>query len=121
MKSIWSSIQASTTTVYPRTPPISALPLLLQPLAKVLLIPLLMTMKLTNLGANLMGGYLYESLSQYLKRHLEDVKLASDGLVDDVFLLYYSKEWNRYTVASKYIHHLFRYLNRYLTHFYSTC
>ncbi|CAI4210740.1 unnamed protein product [Parascedosporium putredinis] len=31
---------------------------------------------------------------------------------DEALLSFYIKEWDRYTVAAKYIHHLFRYLNR---------
>lgn len=31
---------------------------------------------------------------------------------EEALLAFYIKEWTRYTVAAKYIHHLFRYLNR---------
>lgn len=34
------------------------------------------------------------------------------GHTDEALLAFYIKEWDRYTVAAKYIHHLFRYLNR---------
>lgn len=37
---------------------------------------------------------------------------ASESHQDEALLSYYIKEWNRYTIAAKYVHHLFRYLNR---------
>lgn len=36
----------------------------------------------------------------------------SKAHTDEALLTFYIKEWGRYTVAAKYIHHLFRYLNR---------
>ena len=39
---------------------------------------------------------------------LEESKLHTD----EALLAFYIKEWSRYTDAAKYIHHLFRYLNR---------
>lgn len=36
----------------------------------------------------------------------------SKAHTDEALLSFYIKEWGRYTVAAKYIHHLFRYLNR---------
>jgi cullin 1 len=36
----------------------------------------------------------------------------SKAHTDEALLAFYIKEWGRYTVAAKYIHHLFRYLNR---------
>jgi hypothetical protein len=63
-------------------------------------------------GANLMGAELYNNLQQYLKRHLMLVKEKGSGLIDDPLLHYYVQEWQRYNIASTYIHHVFRYLNR---------
>lgn len=48
----------------------------------------------------------------YLKKHLEGLVEESKSHADEGLLAYYIKEWDRYTVAAKYIHHLFRYLNR---------
>jgi cullin 1 len=36
----------------------------------------------------------------------------SKGHADEALLAFYIREWGRYTTAAKYIHHLFRYLNR---------
>lgn len=36
----------------------------------------------------------------------------SKSHTDEALLSFYIKEWSRYTTAAKYIHHLFRYLNR---------
>ncbi|KAG8667212.1 hypothetical protein FPOAC1_012037 [Fusarium poae] len=44
--------------------------------------------------------------------HLEDLVNQSKTHTDEALLAFYIKEWGRYTVAAKYIHHLFRYLNR---------
>ncbi|KAJ3465512.1 hypothetical protein MRS44_006170 [Fusarium solani] len=45
-------------------------------------------------------------------RHLEGLVNQSKAHTDEALLTFYIKEWGRYTVAAKYIHHLFRYLNR---------
>ncbi|CEJ84164.1 Putative Cullin family protein [[Torrubiella] hemipterigena] len=63
-------------------------------------------------GAHLLGEELYNQLIDYLKRHLESLVEESKSHTDEGLLAYYIKEWDRYTVAAKYIHHLFRYLNR---------
>ncbi|OAA32419.1 Cullin [Moelleriella libera RCEF 2490] len=44
--------------------------------------------------------------------HLECLVNDSRLHTEEALLAYYIKEWSRYTVAAKYIHHLFRYLNR---------
>jgi cullin 1 len=55
---------------------------------------------------------LYNKLIDYLKQHLEGLVNQSKAHTDEALLTFYIKEWGRYTVAAKYIHHLFRYLNR---------
>ncbi|KAL2874146.1 ubiquitin ligase (cullin) of SCF [Colletotrichum sp. CLE4] len=63
-------------------------------------------------GAHLLGEELYNKLIEYLKQHLEGLVQQSKTHTDEALLTFYIKEWNRYTIAAKYIHHLFRYLNR---------
>ncbi|KAK7432685.1 ubiquitin ligase (cullin) of SCF [Neonectria magnoliae] len=63
-------------------------------------------------GAHLLGEELYNKLIDYLKQHLEGLVNQSKAHTDEALLSFYIKEWGRYTVAAKYIHHLFRYLNR---------
>ena len=60
----------------------------------------------------MLGEELYNKLIDYLKGHLENLVVESRYHTDEALLSYYIKEWGRYTVAAKYIHHLFRYLNR---------
>lgn len=62
--------------------------------------------------AHLLGEELYNKLIDYLKQHLEGLVNQSKAHTDEALLTFYIKEWGRYTVAAKYIHHLFRYLNR---------
>lgn len=63
-------------------------------------------------GAHLLGEDLYNNLIGYLQRHLSGLKEQSQSHVDEALLTFYIKEWNRYTVAAKFINDLFRYLNR---------
>ncbi|PHH74756.1 hypothetical protein CDD82_4796 [Ophiocordyceps australis] len=63
-------------------------------------------------GAHLLGEELYNKLIQYLRTHLNQVVEDSKSHTEEALLTFYIKEWNRYTIAAKYIHHLFRYLNR---------
>ncbi|KAK3687260.1 Cullin [Podospora appendiculata] len=63
-------------------------------------------------GAHLLGEDLYKKLTEYLSRHLEELYIQSKAHTDEALLAFYIREWHRYTVAAKYIHHLFRYLNR---------
>ncbi|KAI5463191.1 Cullin [Mariannaea sp. PMI_226] len=63
-------------------------------------------------GAHLLGEELYNKLIEYLKQHLENLVSQSKAHADEALLTFYIKEWGRYTLAAKYIHHLFRYLNR---------
>ncbi|KOS17945.1 Cullin-1 [Escovopsis weberi] len=63
-------------------------------------------------GAHLLGEDLYNHLIKYLNEHLTSLVQESKSHTDEALLTYYIKEWDRYTVAAKYIHHLFQYLNR---------
>ncbi|KAI1461537.1 Cullin-domain-containing protein [Annulohypoxylon moriforme] len=63
-------------------------------------------------GAHLLGEDLYKKLKEYLTDHLNGLYEQSKAHTDEALLTFYIREWNRYTVAAKYIHHLFRYLNR---------
>lgn len=47
-----------------------------------------------------------------MNNHLAELYEQSKTHSDEALLTYYIREWDRYTVAAKYIHHLFRYLNR---------
>lgn len=67
---------------------------------------------LTTNSAHLLGEELYNKLIDYLKSHLSRIVDASKSHTDEALLSFYIKEWGSYTVAAKYIHHLFRYLNR---------
>ena len=69
-------------------------------------------LQLLTFSAHLLGEELYNKLIDYLKGHLENLVVESRYHTDEALLSYYIKEWGRYTVAAKYIHHLFRYLNR---------
>ncbi|KAI6353891.1 hypothetical protein MCOR25_008843 [Pyricularia grisea] len=63
-------------------------------------------------GAHLLGEDLYKKLMKYLSDHLEDLLVQSKAHTGEALLSFYIREWDRYTTAAKYIHHLFRYLNR---------
>ncbi|KAI0396297.1 Cullin-domain-containing protein [Xylariaceae sp. FL0594] len=63
-------------------------------------------------GAHLLGEDLYRRLTEYLDKHLAELYQDSKAHVDEALLAFYIREWARYTTAAKYIHHLFRYLNR---------
>ncbi|CAG8586993.1 797_t:CDS:10 [Ambispora leptoticha] len=65
-----------------------------------------------NRGANLMGSDLYARLISYLERHLTQIRAESEQYMDENLLRYYTKQWEKYTTASSYVHHVFRYLNR---------
>lgn len=62
--------------------------------------------------AHLLGEDLYNKLIDYLTRRLEKLYEESRSHTDEALLAFYIKQWSRYTVAAKYTHHLFRYLNR---------
>lgn len=47
-----------------------------------------------------------------MNNHLAELHEQSKTHSDEALLAYYIREWDRYTIAAKYIHHLFRYLNR---------
>ncbi|KAH7375618.1 cullin-1 [Plectosphaerella cucumerina] len=63
-------------------------------------------------GAHLLGEELYKKLTDYLTKHLQGLLQESKTHANEALLAFYIREWNRYTNAAKYIHHLFRYLNR---------
>ncbi|KAI8809093.1 Cullin [Cladochytrium replicatum] len=63
-------------------------------------------------GANLMGADIYLKLKEYLRRHLGGILASSENFMDDSLLQYYTREWDRYTLASRIVHHIFGYLNR---------
>ena len=59
-----------------------------------------------------MGADLYNNLKDYLKGHLEAVRRDAANQNDEQLIVYYTKQWTRYTTASTLVHHIFRYLNR---------
>ncbi|KAG7124885.1 Cullin-1 like protein [Verticillium longisporum] len=63
-------------------------------------------------GAHLLGEELYKKLTDYLVAHLQGLLAESKTHTNEALLAFYIREWTRYTNAAKYIHHLFRYLNR---------
>lgn len=63
-------------------------------------------------GAHLLGEDLYKKLLTYLEDHLKVLLARAEQHTDEALLTYYIKEWERFTNAGKYVHHLFRYLNR---------
>ena len=67
---------------------------------------------LTCKEAHLLGEDLYQHLIVYLRNHLEGVRKRSEEHVDEALLIFYIKEWDRFTTAAKYNSHLFKYLNR---------
>ncbi|KAG6025139.1 hypothetical protein E4U41_001602 [Claviceps citrina] len=69
-------------------------------------------MQSNHRGAHLLGEELYNNLIEYLQSHLDQLADETRSHSEETLLAYYIKEWNRYTIAAKYIHHLFRYLNR---------
>ncbi|KAL2022578.1 hypothetical protein VTK56DRAFT_4922 [Thermocarpiscus australiensis] len=70
------------------------------------------TVGASHRGAHLLGEDLYKKLTEYLTEHLKGLVAESKAHTDEALLAFYIREWHRYTVAAKYIHHLFRYLNR---------
>ncbi|CAG8849496.1 11766_t:CDS:2, partial [Racocetra persica] len=55
---------------------------------------------------------LYQNLQRYLERYLHTIRENSTQHMDENLLRYYTKHWEKYTTASSYVHHVFRYLNR---------
>ncbi|KAK1778538.1 Cullin [Copromyces sp. CBS 386.78] len=66
----------------------------------------------TQRGAHLLGEDLYKKLANYLTDHLTGLVSEAEAHKDEALLAFYIREWHRYTNAAKYIHHLFKYLNR---------
>ncbi|KAJ3195927.1 hypothetical protein HK101_010606 [Irineochytrium annulatum] len=65
-----------------------------------------------NKGAHLMGSELYNQLKDYLRKHLNELLSKADDSIDGSLLVYYTKQWTRFTLASTLVHHIFKYLNR---------
>jgi len=63
-------------------------------------------------GANFVGEELYNRLCEFLKKHMLLLSKEAEQRQDDALLTYYTKEWERYTTAMRYINHVFEYLNR---------
>lgn len=63
-------------------------------------------------GAHLLGEDLYKKLANYLTDHLRELVTQAEAHKDEALLAFYIREWQRYTNAAKYVHHLFKYLNR---------
>ncbi|KAK4056472.1 ubiquitin ligase (cullin) of SCF [Microbotryomycetes sp. JL221] len=63
-------------------------------------------------GANLVGQELYKHLNNYFVNHLKSVRTAAEDLSDEPLLMYYTREWDRYTTGASYVNRLFTYLNR---------
>ncbi|AEO60557.1 hypothetical protein MYCTH_2309854 [Thermothelomyces thermophilus ATCC 42464] len=63
-------------------------------------------------GAHLLGEDLYKKLTEYLSEHLLTLVEESRTHTDEALLAFYTREWQRYTTAAKYIDNMFSYLNR---------
>ncbi|KAI8880991.1 Cullin-domain-containing protein [Backusella circina FSU 941] len=61
----------------------------------------------------LIGGEVYQHLSDYLKNHLENIRRESEQYMDESLLQYYTKQWTKYTAAARVVNNIFMYLNRY--------
>ena len=59
-----------------------------------------------------MGADLYNKLKDWFKSHLTQLLETSTSFMDESLLVFYSKEWTRFTTASTFVNHIFRYLNR---------
>ncbi|ORY39971.1 Cullin-domain-containing protein [Rhizoclosmatium globosum] len=57
-----------------------------------------------------MGADLYKRLKDYLKQHLSQLLANRDP--SEPLLVFYTREWAKFTRAGTYIHHVFKYLNR---------
>ncbi|EPY52785.1 Cullin 1 [Schizosaccharomyces cryophilus OY26] len=64
--------------------------------------------------ANVLGEALYNNLVLYLKEYLTNLRLTSlSEATHEDRLAAYAKYWTRFTTSSRFLHHLFGYLNRY--------
>ena len=59
-----------------------------------------------------MGADLYNNLKEYLRKHLLGLRDESTQHSDEALLSFYTQRWNKFTLASMVVHHLFAYLNR---------
>ncbi|KAI9219641.1 cullin-1 [Blastocladiella britannica] len=63
-------------------------------------------------AANVNGRDLYSLLKSLCQDFMDELHNEARSLVDIDLLGFYMKEWNKYTVAAKYLDHLFVYINR---------
>eukprot|EP00727_Mastigamoeba_balamuthi_P002477 m51a1_g12226 putative cullin a (1124) ;mRNA; r:60316-65932 len=64
-------------------------------------------------GANFVGEDLYARVTDLLKRHMKTLLKAVDAKPSgEGMLQFYVTEWQRYTLATKSLNHIFQYLNR---------
>lgn len=54
-----------------------------------------------NSGFVMKGAHIYERLKMYLKEYLGSLLVKSENLSDENLLVYYTEQWDRYSVASK--------------------
>lgn len=59
-----------------------------------------------------MGADLYNNLKEYFRKHLSGLQSESSKFSDEALLTFYTAKWNKFTLASMVVHHLFQYLNR---------
>lgn len=57
-------------------------------------------------------GLLYDTLTEYVQAHLEQVWRSSGGLNNEAFLQYYSQQWKLFDQAANKTFYIFRWLNR---------
>ncbi|KAI9178798.1 ubiquitin ligase (cullin) of SCF [Blastocladiella emersonii ATCC 22665] len=65
-----------------------------------------------SVQSNVMGRELYQSLQALLETFMGELVEGCSGLMDIDLLAFYTREWNKYTQAAKFLDHLFQYLNR---------
>eukprot|EP01105_Mastigella_eilhardi_P005883 TRINITY_DN1756_c0_g1_i3.p1 TRINITY_DN1756_c0_g1~~TRINITY_DN1756_c0_g1_i3.p1 ORF type:complete len:683 (+),score=179.25 TRINITY_DN1756_c0_g1_i3:196-2049(+) len=63
-------------------------------------------------GATFVGEELYFQLVEFLKRHMKSLLREAEQRVEQSLLEFYDNEWQRYSVAMRYLNHIFHYLNR---------
>ncbi|KAJ1561545.1 hypothetical protein HK096_004291 [Nowakowskiella sp. JEL0078] len=66
----------------------------------------------TQSGANLVGADLYNNLKEYLNKYLKNMLENSEEHKDEGLLRYYTDKWEKYTLGTTLLNHIFRYLNR---------
>ncbi|KAL2918338.1 ubiquitin ligase (cullin) of SCF [Polyrhizophydium stewartii] len=63
-------------------------------------------------GANLIGGELYAELKRHLEQHLQSITDQGASHMDDSLLVFFTKNWTKFTVSAATLNHIFGYLNR---------